>query len=119
MLLLVLFTIALALVFDFYNGMNDAANSVATVVSTRVLTPRQAVAWAAFWNFVAAFVFGTAVAKTIHGGVLNLQSVSLPAWGDIHKERAERLRQNSILIPIRLCIKIKVSVLPVSETVKS
>jgi PiT family inorganic phosphate transporter len=57
--------IVLALVFDFYNGMNDAANSIATVVSTRVLTPRQAVAWAAFWNFVAAFVLGTAVAKTI------------------------------------------------------
>ena len=72
---LVLLTIALALVFDFYNGMNDAANSIATVVSTRILTPRQAVAWAAFWNFVAAFVFGTAVAKSIHS-VLNVGSIS-------------------------------------------
>jgi PiT family inorganic phosphate transporter len=76
MLALVLVTIGLALVFDFYNGMNDAANSVATIVSTRVLTPRQAVAWAAFWNFVAAFVFGTAVAKSIHGKILSVDSVS-------------------------------------------
>ena len=72
---LVIVTIALALVFDFYNGMNDAANSIATVVSTRILTPRQAVAWAAFWNFVAAFVFGTAVAKSIHS-VLDVKAVS-------------------------------------------
>jgi PiT family inorganic phosphate transporter len=75
MLELVILTVALALVFDFYNGMNDAANSIATVVSTRILTPRQAVAWAAFWNFVAAFVFGTAVAKSIHS-VLNVGSIS-------------------------------------------
>ena len=74
---LVVFTIALALVFDFYNGMNDAANSVATIVSTRVLTPRQAVVWAAFWNFAAAFFLGTAVAKTIHGKVLTADSISL------------------------------------------
>ncbi len=73
---LVVVTIGLALVFDFYNGMNDAANSIATVVSTRILTPRQAVAWAAFWNFVAAFVFGTAVAKSIHSGILNVGSIS-------------------------------------------
>ena len=62
--------IALALVFDFYNGMNDAANSIATVVSTRVLTPLQAVAWAAFFNFIAAFVFGVSVAMTIGKGVV-------------------------------------------------
>jgi len=73
---LVVVTIGLALVFDFYNGMNDAANSIATVVSTRILTPRQAVAWAAFWNFVAAFVFGTAVAKSIHSGILRIDSIS-------------------------------------------
>jgi len=73
---LVLVTIGLALVFDFYNGMNDAANSVATIVSTRILTPKQAVAWAAFWNFVAAFVFGTAVAKSIYGGILKVDHVS-------------------------------------------
>ncbi len=73
---LVVVTIGLALVFDFYNGMNDAANSIATVVSTRILTPRQAVAWAAFWNFVAAFVFGTAVAKSIHSGILKIDTIS-------------------------------------------
>ena len=76
MLGLVLFTIGLALVFNFYNGMNDAANSVATVVSTRVLTPRQAVAWAAFWNFVAAFFFGTAVAKTVGAGLVDISVVT-------------------------------------------
>jgi inorganic phosphate transporter, PiT family len=65
LLAFVILIIAIALVFDFYNGMNDAANSIATIVSTRVLTPRQAVAWAAFWNFAAAFFLGTAVAKTI------------------------------------------------------
>src|SRR6059058_2986445 len=57
--------VALALAFDFLNGFHDAANSIATVVSTRVLTPGQAVVWAAFFNFVAAFLFGTAVAATI------------------------------------------------------
>jgi PiT family inorganic phosphate transporter len=57
--------VAVALLFDFVNGMNDAANSIATVVSTRVLTPLQAVAWAAFFNFVAAFFFDTKVADTI------------------------------------------------------
>ncbi len=73
---LVLVTIGLALIFDFYNGMNDAANSIATIVSTRILTPRQAVAWAAFWNFVAAFAFGTAVAKSIHSGILKIEHIS-------------------------------------------
>jgi len=57
--------IFLALLFDFVNGMNDAANSIATVISTRVFSPRLAVIWAAFFNFVAAFVFGIQVAKTI------------------------------------------------------
>jgi PiT family inorganic phosphate transporter len=63
--------ICLALVFDFYNGMNDAANSIATVVSTRVLNPLQAVAWAAFFNFAAAFVFGVTVAATIGKGIVD------------------------------------------------
>src|SRR6476646_2756528 len=62
--------IATALAFDFINGFHDAANSIATIVSTRVLTPRQAVAWAAFFNFVAAFGFGVAVATTIGKGVV-------------------------------------------------
>ncbi len=60
-----------ALLFDFLNGMNDAANSIATVVSTRVLSPRAAVIWAAFFNFVAAFGFGVAVAKTIGKGIVD------------------------------------------------
>jgi PiT family inorganic phosphate transporter len=69
--------IILALVFDFLNGMNDAANSIATIVSTRVLTPRFAVAWAAFFNFVAAFGFGVGVAKTIGKGVVSPEVLSL------------------------------------------
>ena len=67
--------IAIALIFDYVNGFHDAANSIATVVSTRVLTPLQGVGWAAFWNFVAAFTFGTAVAKTLGSGLLDVQQV--------------------------------------------
>jgi len=68
--------VALALAFDFMNGFHDAANSIATVVSTRVLSPGQAVVWAAFFNFIAAFTFGTAVAKTIGKGMINLDAVT-------------------------------------------
>src|SRR6478736_7158235 len=75
-LLLVLITIAVALIFDFLNGFHDAANSIATVVSTRVLSPKLAVAWAAFFNFIAAFVLGTAVAKTIGKGMIRLEDVT-------------------------------------------
>ncbi len=71
----VIFIILLALVFDFYNGMNDAANSIATVVATRVLTPIQAVSWAAFFNFVAAFAFGVSVATTIGKGMVDVNVV--------------------------------------------
>ena len=67
----VLVIIAVALVFDFINGFHDSANSIATVVSTRVLSPGVAVVWAAFFNFVAAFVVGTAVAKTIGKGLID------------------------------------------------
>src|SRR5436190_4439732 len=69
--------ILVALAFDFINGFHDAANSIATVVSTRVLTPRIAVVWAAFYNFVAAFGFGTAVAKTMGKGMVRLEFVNL------------------------------------------
>ncbi|MBI3404291.1 MAG: inorganic phosphate transporter, partial [Acidobacteria bacterium] len=62
--------------FEFSNGWHDAANSIATVVSTRVLTPTKAVIWAGFWNFVAAFVFGTAVAKTISKGLVKIELVN-------------------------------------------
>ncbi len=68
---------AVALVFDFLNGFHDAANSIATVVSTRVLSPRVAVIWAAFFNFVAAFGLGTAVAKTMGKGMIRLEAVNL------------------------------------------
>jgi PiT family inorganic phosphate transporter len=71
MLYLIFVIIGFALVFDFLNGFHDAANSVATVVTTRTLTPAQAVLWAAFFNFVAAFVFGTGVAKTISSNLIN------------------------------------------------
>ncbi|HUM15236.1 MAG TPA: inorganic phosphate transporter [Candidatus Nitrosotalea sp.] len=70
-LLLVAFIILVALLFDYINGFHDAANSIATVVSTRVLTPMQAVAWAAFFNFVAAFGFGVQVARTVGKGVVD------------------------------------------------
>jgi PiT family inorganic phosphate transporter len=71
----VLAILAVALTFDFINGFHDAANSIATVVSTRVLSPGIAVLWAAFFNFVAAFGLGTAVAKTIGGGLIDLAIV--------------------------------------------
>jgi PiT family inorganic phosphate transporter len=74
--LFVVFVILVALAFDFTNGMHDAANSIATIVSTQVLTPRQAVLWAAFFNFVAFLIFGTAVAHTIGAGMINLSVVT-------------------------------------------
>jgi PiT family inorganic phosphate transporter len=74
-MLIILSLILIALLFDFLNGMNDAANAIATVVSTRVLTPRKAVIWAAFFNFAAAFIFGMAVAKTIGKGIIDPQIV--------------------------------------------
>src|SRR6266508_1498957 len=70
------FIIVVALVFDFLNGFHDAANSIATVVSTRVLSPQKAVLWAAFFNFVAAFVLGTHVAKTMGKGMIDLDVVT-------------------------------------------
>ncbi len=69
--------VLVALAFDFLNGFHDAANSIATVVSTRVLSPGVAVIWAAFFNFVAAFTFGTAVAKTMGHGMIRLEAVNL------------------------------------------
>jgi PiT family inorganic phosphate transporter len=73
---LIVFIILVALTFDFLNGFHDAANSIATVVSTRVLSPNKAVLWAAFFNFVAAFVLGTGVAKTIGSGMIDLAVVT-------------------------------------------
>src|SRR5436190_3621028 len=73
---LLIIVVFLTLTFEFSNGWHDAANSIATVVSTRVLTPFRAVAWAAFWNFIAAFFFGTAVASTIGKGMIHIEMIS-------------------------------------------
>ena len=72
----VVFLIFVALVFDYINGFHDAANSIATVVSTRVLSPGKAVIWAAVFNFIAAFGFGTAVAKTVGSGMIDVHAVT-------------------------------------------
>src|SRR3954465_15032714 len=77
MLTLIIFFVFLALIFDFLNGFHDAANSIATVVSTRVLSPSQAVIWAAFFNFVAAFLFGTKVAGTIGDKLVHKEMVDV------------------------------------------
>lgn len=74
--MLIVFIIIVALVFDFTNGMHDAANSVATIVSTRVLSPRKAVVWAAFFNFAAFLIFGTTVATTIGKGMIDINTVT-------------------------------------------
>lgn len=75
-LVLLSVTILVALAFDFLNGFHDAANSIATVVSTRVLSPKLAVIWAAFFNFLAAFLLGTAVAKTIGSGMIRVEVIT-------------------------------------------
>src|SRR3954449_4262834 len=72
---LVILIIAVALVFDYTNGFHDAANSIATVVATRVLSPGVAVIWAAFFNFIAVVVFGTAVAKTVGGDMVDISKI--------------------------------------------
>ena len=76
-LVFVIFIVIVALAFDFLNGFHDAANSIATVVSTRVLPPKYAIVWAAFFNFIAAFAFGVHVAKTIGTGIIH------PTWSTI------------------------------------
>jgi PiT family inorganic phosphate transporter len=73
---LVVFIIGVALVFDYVNGFHDAANSIATVVSTRVLAPNVAVLWAALFNFLAAYFLGTGVAATVGAGFVNIQLVT-------------------------------------------
>jgi inorganic phosphate transporter, PiT family len=73
----VIVAVAVALVFDFTNGMHDSANSISTIVATRVLSPRLAVIWAAFFNFIAFAIFGTEVAKTIGKGMINIETVTV------------------------------------------
>ena len=75
-MIFIIIIIGIALVFDFTNGMHDAANSVSTIVSTRVLSPKQAVVWAAFFNFVAFLIFSTTVATTIGNGMINIDTVT-------------------------------------------
>jgi inorganic phosphate transporter, PiT family len=75
-LLYIIIIILVALAFDFTNGMHDAANSISTIVSTRVLTPKQAIIWASFFNFIAFLAFGTAVAKTIGSGMIDINAVT-------------------------------------------
>jgi PiT family inorganic phosphate transporter len=75
-LLFLIFIILVALFFDFTNGMHDAANSISTIVSTRVLSPRQAVVWAAFFNFLAFLIFSTTVAVTIGKGMVDIKAVT-------------------------------------------
>jgi len=73
--LFVIVIVGVPLFFDFVNGFHDSANSIATIVTTRVLGPGQAVIWAAFFNLVAAFTFGTAIAKTISSGLIDVSQV--------------------------------------------
>ncbi len=87
--LFVVFIILIALAFDFTNGMHDAANSIATVVSTRVLTPRQAVLWAAFFNFVAFLIFHTKVAETVGSGMIDLSLIRTMPAGVFDRAAAE------------------------------
>jgi len=75
-LLFIIFIIFMALVFAFTNGMHDASNSISTIVSARVLSPRQAVIWAAFFNFVAFLIFSTTVAETIGKGMVDIKTVT-------------------------------------------
>ncbi len=75
-LLFIIFIVFIALVFDFTNGMHDAANSISTIVSTRVLSPIQSVVWAAFFNFAAFLIFGTSVAETIGKGMIDIETVT-------------------------------------------
>ena len=87
MLTIVLLAIVIALLFDFLNGMNDAANSIATIVATRVFSPTMAVCWAAFWNFAAIFIFGVSVAHTMGEGIVDPSKINdfgrLDRFGDL------------------------------------
>ena len=104
----VLVIIGVALVFDFINGFHDSANSIATVVSTRVLSPSVAVLWAAFFNFIAAFTVGTAVAKTIGKGLIDpavvdptvsSRAMSMPMIGDRKMKRMGLIHPPTIREP--------------------
>ncbi len=100
-LFLVAFIILVALAFDYTNGMHDAANSISTIVSTRVLTPKQAILWAAFFNFIAFLIFGTTVAKTIGSGMIDISIVTpIVGRGNNIKLSAETDRKEGLFIAI-------------------
>ena len=105
-LILVAIIVLVALVFDFINGFHDAANSIATVVATRVLTPQQAVVWAAAFNFAAAFVVGTGVAKTVGSGMIDLQYVTpyVILGGLIGLERQLKHRPAGLRTNLFICL---------------
>ena len=97
LLLPVLALIVVALIFDYINGFHDAANSIATVVSTRVLTPGKRCIWAAFFNFAAAFFFGTGVAQTVGSGMVDLNVVTFAViFGGLH--RRDRLGSDHLVL---------------------
>src|SRR3546814_3385333 len=96
---LLLGLIAVALLFDFLNGLHDAANSIATVVSTRVLRPHYAVAWAAFFNFIAFLFFGLHVAETVGKGIVEADIVDASVifgalMGAIRDRKSQRLNSS-------------------------
>ena len=91
--------IIVALIFDYINGFHDAANSIATVVSTRVLSPGKAVIWAAVFNFIAAFTFGTAVAKTVGSGLVDIHDRDLR--GDLRRaDRRDRVGSDHLVLRV-------------------
>src|SRR5688500_19519085 len=105
-LLAVVALIVVALVFDYINGFHDAANSIATVVSTRVLTPGKAVIWAAFFNFIAAFTFGTAVAKTVGSGLVDINVVTFAVIFAGLDRKSTRLNSSHLVISYAVfCLK--------------
>src|ERR1051325_6990778 len=91
--------IFVALLFDYINGFHDAANSIATVVSTRVLSPGKAVIWAAFFNFVAAFTFGTAVASTVGKGMVDIRIVTFAVFFGGLSGASVTIRMSTIPFP--------------------
>ena len=95
-LLLLIVLIAIALAFDFLNGMNDAANAIATIVSTRVLRPQYAVAFAAFFNFIAFLVFGLHVAETVGRGIVEAPSIRIGV-ARVDRPSTSRRRRDRLL----------------------
>src|SRR5438477_11048067 len=109
---LVVLIVGVALVFDYINGFHDAANSIATVVSTKVLTPGVAVIWAAVFNFLAAYLLGTGVAATVGGGFVNVHLITpwvLLAGHSQTDRKSTRLNSSHMSISYAVfCLKKKI-----------